>query len=255
MIRRAFWVSAATIAELLKDRTIAGVFFVGVAMIFGGYVVAEMAVVERMKMFVDTGVGAVFVAGVFITLMAGSNLLGREIRDKEILCTLSKPLPRPVWVVGKTIGLLVAVAVLIFSLATVLLIYLKFQTNVWKPEIFLACFFIYLEMVILCNYIVLFSCVTTQYLSVFSGILILLAGGMADDLKIYWDSASPLAQGMSRLLYYALPNLGAYSPGPVLSGSVSVPANLLFAMVFSAAMYVIVAVTLSALVIRKKELA
>ncbi|HOY64383.1 MAG TPA: hypothetical protein PK745_14525, partial [bacterium] len=85
MIRRAFWVSAATIAELLKDRTIAGVFFVGVAMIFGGYVVAEMAVVERMKMFVDTGVGAVFVAGVFITLMAGSNLLGREIRDKEIL--------------------------------------------------------------------------------------------------------------------------------------------------------------------------
>ncbi|HOO57005.1 MAG TPA: hypothetical protein PLN69_09295 [bacterium] len=254
MIHRTFWVSVTTVAELLKDRTITGIFIVGIAMILGGYVVAEMAVVERLKMFMDTGIGAIYIVSVFITLMAGSNLLGREIREKEILCTLSKPTPRSVWILGKTFGLLAAIAILVFSLSTVLFFYMRFQMHVWRPDVFLAGVFIYLEIIILCNYVVLFSCITTQYLSVFSGILVLLAGGMVDNLKIYWDSASPIARWVTRALYYVLPNLEAYSPGPILSNAVSVPASLFFTMVISAAMYVAVAVTLSVVIIRNKEM-
>ncbi len=255
MIRRIFWVAVTTISELLKDRTITGFFFVGVALIFGGYVIAEMAVVERLKMFIDTGMGAIFVISVFITLMAGSNLLDREIRDREILCVLSKPISRSSWMLGKTLGFLVTIAILIFSLATVLYFYVGVQLNFWRPEIFTAAFFIYLEMIILCNYVVLFSSLTSQYLSIFFGIMVLLIGHMVDDLKLYWDNSELATRVIMKGLYYIMPNLEAYSTAPLLYGKIAVPPDLILSLVVTSVMYLVVATTLSVVILRKKEIA
>lgn len=255
MIKRTMWIAVATIAELIKDRTVIGFFFVGFVMILGGHVIAEMAVVERVKMFVDTGIGAIFIVSVFITLLSGANLIDREMREKEYLCTLSKPVSRQAWLIGKTAGFLVTVAFLVFSLSVVLFFYVKMRTHFWRPEIFLAALFIYLEVVVLCNYVVLLSTITNQYMAVFLGVVVLLIGHMVDDLRLYWASGSEITRFATKGLFYIIPNLDAYSTAPVLYGKIPVPPGLMVSLIVTSAMYLIVATTLSMLILRKKEMA
>ena len=254
MVGRVIWVGISTVIELMKDRTIAGFFLIGTFTIMLGYVIAEMAVVERMKMFVDTCMGGIFIVSVLITLMAGANVINREIRDNEFLCTLSKPLPRSAWMIGKTGGFLVTLGVLIFSLTLFGFFYIHITTNVWVHELFLGGLLLYLEMIVLCSYTALFSTITSQYLSIFFGMLVLVIGHMVDDLKIYWASEQLASRTLTKTLFYIFPDLKAFLTGPVVHGYSQIPANQFVTLTLYSLAYLVTAVVLSVMVMNRKEL-
>jgi len=254
MIGRVFWVGVGTVAELLKDRTIAGFFLIGMFTIMLGYVIAEMAVVQRMKMFIDTCMGGIFIVSVLITLMAGGNVIDREIRDNEFLCTLSKPLPRYAWMIGKTGGFLVTLGVLIFALTAFGFAYIKITMNTWIPTLFLGGLMVYLEMIIICSYTALFSTITSQYLSIFFGTLVLVIGHMVDDLRIYWASDQILSRALTKTLFYVFPDLKAFLTAPVVHGFVQATPSQMITLVLYSLAYLVTAVALSVLVMNKKEI-
>lgn len=254
MIGRIVWVGICTVIELLKDRTIIGFFVVGVVTILGGYVLAEMSVVEKSRMFLDAGMGGIFMVSVFITLMAGSNVVDREIRDREVLCTLSKPIPRSAWMLGKTGGFLVTLGLLIFCLTMFLFLYVRLQAGLWVPAVFVGGLFIFLEMIILCSYTTFFSTVTSQNLSLFFGMLVLIIGHMVDDLRIYWASESFLGRAITKGLFHLIPDLKSYLTAPVIQGQAEVPGGLIFSLALYSLMYLAIAIALAVLVIERKEI-
>jgi ABC-type transport system involved in multi-copper enzyme maturation permease subunit len=254
MIRRSFWIAANTVFEMFKDRTVTGFLAVGVIFILGGYVIADMSFVEKKKMFLDVGMGAIFIVSAFVTLLAGSNVIDREIRDKQVLCTLSKPLPRSAWVAGKTAGFLFTLAAIIFSLTFFLFIYIRLMTGLWIPVVFLGGFLIFLEMVLLSSYTLLFSTITSQYLTLFFAMMVLITGHMIDDLKIYWASHSIAARVVSRIFWLVLPDLDTFLAAPAISGAHPISINLLFNMLLYTTGYLLIAVILSILTINKKEM-
>lgn len=66
---------------------------------------------DDQRMLLDIGLATVFLAGTLLAVFVAANVLTREIENKTALTVISKPVGRPVFVLGKFIG--VAGAILI----------------------------------------------------------------------------------------------------------------------------------------------
>lgn len=62
------------------------------------------------KLLRDMGLSTLFLTGLFIAIFAAAGSIAEEMETKTIITVLSKPVPRPVFVLGKFIGIAVSVA-------------------------------------------------------------------------------------------------------------------------------------------------
>jgi ABC-type transport system involved in multi-copper enzyme maturation permease subunit len=255
MIGRIFWIGVNTVIEFIRDKSVTGFLFVGMLFILGGYVIADLSFVEKEKMYIDTGLGAIFLVGVFITLLAGTNVIDRELREKQALCALAKPIPRTAWMAGKFGGYLFTLGMVIFALTAFFFLYLRLQIGLWLPMIFIGGLFIYLEMVVLSSYILLFSMITTQYMALFFALMVLIIGHMLDDLKIYWAAHSLATRFVTHALFYVLPNLKTFLATPVVNGQIPAPSAYIVSLLCSTVLYLLIAGILAGLLLNRKELA
>jgi hypothetical protein len=65
---------------------------------------------EDDKLLVDLGLSTMFLAGLFLAAFSAAGVFGREIHDQTVLTVLSKPVGRPVFVLGKFLGVTGALA-------------------------------------------------------------------------------------------------------------------------------------------------
>ncbi|MDP7008311.1 MAG: hypothetical protein QGI78_01930 [Phycisphaerales bacterium] len=74
---------------------------------------------DDQRMLLDIGLATVFTIGILIASFVASNVLGREVENKTALTVVSKPVPRPVFVVGKFVGVAFAISISMFLLSLV----------------------------------------------------------------------------------------------------------------------------------------
>jgi hypothetical protein len=77
---------------------------------------------DDQRMLLDIGLATVFTIGILIASFVASNVLGREVENKTALTVVSKPVPRPAFVIGKFIGvgLAILISMLLLSLVFVM---------------------------------------------------------------------------------------------------------------------------------------
>ena len=56
------------------------------------------------KMFIDIGLSTIFMGGAILSAFIASNVLSREIDNRTVLTVVSKPVSRPIFVLGKFFG-------------------------------------------------------------------------------------------------------------------------------------------------------
>ena len=74
---------------------------------------------DDQRMLLDIGLATVFTFGILIASFVASNVLGREIENKTALTVVSKPVPRPAFVIGKFLGVAVAISISMILLSLV----------------------------------------------------------------------------------------------------------------------------------------
>lgn len=60
------------------------------------------------RMLIDIGLATIFLCGALLAAFIATNVLGREIRNKTALTVVSKPVGRPLFVLGKFLGVAAA---------------------------------------------------------------------------------------------------------------------------------------------------
>ncbi|MBT4583881.1 MAG: ABC transporter permease [Phycisphaerae bacterium] len=77
---------------------------------------------DDQRMLLDIGLATVFTFGILIASFVASNVLGREIENKTALTVVSKPVPRPAFVIGKFLGVgfAISISMLLLSLVFVM---------------------------------------------------------------------------------------------------------------------------------------
>ncbi|MAJ45846.1 MAG: hypothetical protein CBC35_00840 [Planctomycetes bacterium TMED75] len=121
---------------------------------------ATFTLEDDQRMFVDIGLSSVFLAGVLGSAFIATNVLTKEIENRTVLTVVSKPVPRPLFIIGKFLGVVGSLMVMMTYLITLFMIvdvHGSLETAAAKyhmPVIVLGAigFFVAIGIGIWCNY-------------------------------------------------------------------------------------------------------
>lgn len=100
-----------------------------------GWTMGTEYTTSDQRMLENAGLGTLLVVGMFAAAFCASAAVSREIDDKTVLSVISKPVPRSMFVLGKYVGLAMAVTVFYYlaSLAFLLTVRHKVVSNASTP--------------------------------------------------------------------------------------------------------------------------
>jgi ABC-type transport system involved in multi-copper enzyme maturation permease subunit len=77
---------------------------------------------DDQRMFVDIGLSTVFIGSAIVAAFIATNVLSREIENRTVLMVVSKPVARPIFVVGKYLGVAAALVLVMAYLSFVFML-------------------------------------------------------------------------------------------------------------------------------------
>ena len=83
---------------------------------------AAFTLEDDNKLLIDLGLSTLFLTGLLLAAFTATSVLSREIDNKTVLAVVSKPVSRPVLVIGKYLGVAAAIACGHWSLSMVFLL-------------------------------------------------------------------------------------------------------------------------------------
>ncbi len=72
------------------------------------------------KLLIDMGLSTIFLIGLFLAAFTATGVFSKEIENKTVLTVVSKPVGRPLFVIGKYIGISAAISAAFFLLSIAL---------------------------------------------------------------------------------------------------------------------------------------
>lgn len=79
------------------------------------------------KLLIDMGLSTLFIVGLFLAAFTATGVVSSEIENKTALTVISKPVSRPVFVIGKYIGVSGAIALAYWTLTIIYLLTVRHQ--------------------------------------------------------------------------------------------------------------------------------
>ena len=177
---------------------------IGIAAAFG-----SVSIGDSMKFVKDFSFMAVSLFGVVIAVALGVNMLGKELGRRTIQNILSKPVARWQFIVGKFLGLVATLALVVALMCAVLIAIvgaIEGRVDVGLVQVAVT---VVLELTVVVAAALLFSAiVVTPTLAGLFTAGVFVAGRSAGHLAFFTgDDHAPLLRFAARGLYWALPHL------------------------------------------------
>ena len=113
-------VALNTFREAVRDRVFYNLLLFAVLLVGASLVIGQLAAGQDVKIIKDLGLAASLLFGVGIAVFIGIQLVAREVERRSVHATLSKPVSRPMFLLGKYVGLLLTLGVNIVVMAVAL---------------------------------------------------------------------------------------------------------------------------------------
>lgn len=113
MIEQTLAILRNTFFESIRQPIVLVLMVAATLLLIVANLTATFTMADDQKMLVDVGLATIFLFGALFAAFIATNVLTREIENKTVLTVVAKPVPRPVFILGKYLG--VAAAMLIAS--------------------------------------------------------------------------------------------------------------------------------------------
>ena len=123
MFQRFYTVAVNTFVETIRQPIYGVILLATAAMLVLNVSLAAFTLDDDDKLLLGLGLSTLMLSGLFLSAFSASGVLSREIENKTVLSVISKPVGRPLFILGKFVGLLAALlvayylSVLVFILA------------------------------------------------------------------------------------------------------------------------------------------
>jgi ABC-type transport system involved in multi-copper enzyme maturation permease subunit len=243
-----------TIRTYLQEKILLVVMvFAGLLMV-SSYVLSPLAVGAQQKIVVDIGLAAVSIFAVILIVLLGAGSFHMEKERGILRSLLAKPISRVDFILGKYLGTLVTVCMVIGLMALVHTLVVALSGAKVTPTILWAFYMTFLEAGLVTALLTLFACFTSPVLGSFFTIACVVAGHFSADLL---EFANRFAGGLPKAIvtgvYYLLPNLGLVSLRAEAVHGLAIPPGMLLAVTLYAVMYVGVLLYAATLIFRARE--
>jgi ABC-2 type transport system permease protein len=110
MFQQTFAIVRNTFFESIRQPIMLVVLVVATLAIVLSNPLSGYTMSDDQKMYIDVGLATVFISGAILAAFIATSVLGREIENRTALTVISKPVSRPVFVIGKYLGVAGALA-------------------------------------------------------------------------------------------------------------------------------------------------
>ncbi len=243
-----------TFKEAIRDRILyLLLFFVAVCIIFSR-ILALLAVGDRAKIIMDVGLASLSLFGILMAILIGTGLVYKEIDKRTIYALLSKPIQRYQFLLGKYLGLLLTLAVMLVLMTLIFLVLLLLHKYPVGGSFFMAILFIFVELCLITAVAMLFSCFSTPILSTLFSLSFYLIGHLSWGLETL---IAKIPQGgvktLARIFYTFLPDLENFNFKTEVVHHLPIPPQIFLYSFLYGLFYTVFILTLAVMVFRRRD--
>ncbi len=172
----------------------------------------QLSYAEQARISVDYGLMGIHLSAVLLSIFVGSTLVARELDKRTIMTLLSHAVTRREFILGKYLGMMLVLLVVLTGLFAILLLVLsqmEFKVTLAVPIVFWGTI---LESMILLAVTVFFGVITTPMMAVSFSLGTFLMGHWIGDLNFFASkSESEVFKIFSQVVQYLVPNLERFN--------------------------------------------
>lgn len=201
-----------TTREAIRNKVLYSILFFAFLVVAISALFGSVSLGDQMKFVKDFSLMSISLFSVVIAVVMGVNMLNKELGKKTIFNILSKPVTRTEFILGKFLGLLTTLALIVVVMCGSLLLFLALLEGRLDWGVVLASVATLMEVTIVVGAAVFFSSiVVTPTLAGLFTAATFIAGRSVGYLA-YFDRPefSPLIKAIAHALSWILPNLGAF---------------------------------------------
>ncbi|MHB1000536.1 MAG: ABC transporter permease [Armatimonadota bacterium] len=243
-------IAKTTLGEALRKKILLIFLFVTLGLIAFSVSFASFTMREELTIIKSFGLGIIAIAGMFIAIIQGINLVPSEVEKRTIFTLLAKPVHRYEFLLGKFFG---ALATILANLLLMSIVFVAMVTwrNHWQPEfaLFKGILMIYFQLILLTSVALLFSVVVSPVINFFLTSAVYVIGSLSEVTMVMYkkDTLSPVLKGFYWLIHFLIPNFANFfTQNPLIHPSVMVRSefvyytqNILYAIIYSAVVLII----------------
>lgn len=203
-------IALTTFRELVRSSVLYIVLFFAAAIVLLAAALGSVTIGDQLLVIKDFGLASASFFSVIFAVIAGTQLLHKELSRKTIYNILCKPVERRQFLGGKFLGMLITTACLIACLNAALMLFVGLMSGQADWLLAYAGLYMLLEAAVICAAAIFFSSlVVTPVLSGLFTLGFFLAGRAADYLLYFVNegSVSGLIASTLGILHALLPQL------------------------------------------------
>ncbi|MCA9706299.1 MAG: ABC transporter permease [Myxococcales bacterium] len=162
---RVWAVALNTFREAVRNRVLYVLAMFAVGLMAFSLVLGELSMHEEVRVIKDLGLAGLSLVGVVIALFLGVNLLSKELDRKTVYFVIPKPLRRWEFLLGKYLGQVFTLSVLVGLMALILAAFVAGQGGTYGVVMIRAEILVLVELSLLTAVAMLFSSFSSPYLS------------------------------------------------------------------------------------------
>jgi ABC-type transport system involved in multi-copper enzyme maturation permease subunit len=239
-----------TFGEALRKKILNIFLLVAIAMIAFAVSFASFTMREELTIIKSFGLGVIAIAGMFITVMLGVNLVPQEVERRTIYTILAKPVRRWEFLLGKFFGSLATILINLAFMAVIFLVTVAWKHQ-WQPEwaLLKGILMIFFQLFLLSSVALVFSIFTTPVVNFFLTAGVYIVGSLSDVTLSMSHGAdkSPIVKGFYWLVHYLVPNFANFftqnpliHPESVIKNEMLYYAqNIIYAVIYASVLLII----------------
>lgn len=249
-------IAKQTLEDMLRRKILLILLIVAVGLIALGPSVGFLSPRESSSVLRSLGLAVILIAGLLITVLSSIQVIPTEIERRTIYTVLSKPVNRYEFVLGKFLGGLFTVFVMIAAMGIVFLGVLWYQEKHLAPEMMKGVMMTFFQMMLLGAMSIFFSTFATPVVNFFLSFGIFMVGNMSSVTESLTSNPNPATKVLASIVHFLLPNFGNFNiQNKLINPSVEIHNENVFIMqnIVYAVIYSSVLLIMAILVFDKRE--
>ena len=203
-------VAVATLLESVRSRILLVSLFFAVVLVGMSVAAASISFGEEGRMIVDVGLAAASALGSAIALSLTIASFAGELRRRTAYTVLARPIPRWAFVLGKHLGIVVTIEILVVLMIGATALTLWGYGAAVPSAMWGSLWLTLIEMQVVVALATLFSTMTTPVLAASYTVGMVLAGNLSADIARFasrLEAKGETGVAFLRGVYYVLPDL------------------------------------------------
>lgn len=243
MRQRIASVAFNTFREAVRDRVLYNLVVFALLLVASSFLFGQISVGIERLILVNLGMAAISVFGIMIAIFIGIGLVSKEMEKRTLYSILARPLSRWEFILGKYFGLAGTLIVNAALMSVGFFVALFIQVGHFDSKdvwLFVALYFIVLELLIVTAIALLFSTYSSPLMSSIFTLAILIIGTFAEDLRSFaglmHGVSGWIAMGVAHLVpnFASLNVISSVAHGERVAGAL-IFYNTVYAMLYCAA--------------------